>query len=79
VLCVTLDELIRAAAEADQVSITEFVLRAARTSATRTLADRRYVVLDAKTWDALEARLAKKAPRNEKLADLFRRPSPVSE
>jgi uncharacterized protein (DUF1778 family) len=78
-LSATDDELIRAAAEAEQVSITEFVLRAARSSATEALADRRYVVLDAKTWDALDARLRQKAPDNPKLAELFERPSPFSE
>lgn len=78
-LTATDDQLIRSAAENEQISITEFVLRAARASATEALADRRYVVLDAKTWDALDARLEKRSPRNEKLAELFRRPSPFSE
>jgi uncharacterized protein (DUF1778 family) len=78
-LSATDDELIRAAAEAEQISITEFVLRAARASASQALADRRYVVLDAKTWDALDARLAKRTPHNQKLAELFRRPSPFAE
>lgn len=70
------DELIRAAADAEDVSISEFVLRAARASAAEALADRRHVVLDAKTWDALDARLAERGRRNEKVAELFSRPSP---
>jgi uncharacterized protein (DUF1778 family) len=73
------DELIRAAAHAEDVSISEFVLRAARASAAEALADRRHVVLDAKTWDALDARLAKKGTRNEKAAELLSRPSPFEE
>lgn len=70
------DELIRAAADAEDVSISEFVLRAARASAADALADRRHVVLDAKTWDALDARLAEPGQRNEKVAELFSRSSP---
>ena len=75
-LSATDDELIRAAAEAEQLSITEFVLRAARSSAAEALADRRYVVLDAKTWDALDARLAEPTPVNKQLGDLFGHPTP---
>lgn len=73
------DRLIRAAAEAESVSITEFVLRAARASAAQALADRTHVVLDAEAWDALDAEIAHPGRRNAKLADLFRRPSPLAE
>jgi uncharacterized protein (DUF1778 family) len=68
--------LIRAAAQAAQLSITEFVVQAARASAAESLADRDHVVLDAKTWDALERRVSRKGRRNAKTADLFERPSP---
>ena len=70
------DGIIRAAAEASQLSITEFVLQAARASAAATLADRDHVVLDAETWDALDRRVSRKGRRNAKTADLFERPSP---
>ncbi len=76
-LSATDDGLIRAAAEALHVSISEFVLQAARMSAANTLADRTHVVLDAKTWDALERRVSRKGVRNPKTAELFTRPSPL--
>jgi len=71
------DGLIRAAAAAEHVSITEFVLRAARRSATRTLADRDHVVLDADAWTALERRVSQRGRRNPRAAELFARPSPL--
>ncbi|MGB3410820.1 MAG: DUF1778 domain-containing protein [Microthrixaceae bacterium] len=73
------DGLIRAAAEAAHLSITEFVVQAARASAADTLADREHIVLDAATWDALERRVSKKGRRNPKAANLFERPSPITE
>ena len=72
------DGLIRAAAEAAHLSITEFVVQAARLSAAQTLADRDHAVLDAPTWDALERRVARKGRRNPKTAELFERPSPFA-
>ena len=70
------DGLIRAAAEAAQLSITEFVVRAARASAAEVLADRDHAVLDAEAWDALERRVSGKGRRNTKTVELFERPSP---
>lgn len=70
------DGLIRAAAEAAHLSITEFVVQAARLSAAQTLADRDHVVLDARAWDALERRVARTGRRNPKTVELFERPSP---
>ncbi len=70
------DGLIRAAAEAAHVSVTEFVVQAARASAAQTLADRDHVVIDAKAWDALERQVARGGRRNAKTADLFQRLSP---
>ncbi len=72
------DGLIRAAAEASQVSITEFVVQAARSSAAETLADRDHVVLDAEAWDALEKEVSRKGRRNPKTAELFARQSPFT-
>ncbi len=73
------DGLIRAAAEAAHLSITEFVVHAARASAAVTLADRQHVVLDAETWDALDRRLSAKGRRIAKTAELFQRPTPFDE
>jgi uncharacterized protein (DUF1778 family) len=73
------DGLIRGAAEAANLSLTEFVLQAARASAVRTLADRDHAVLDPDTWDALETRVAKRGRRNKRVAALFSRPSPFEE
>lgn len=77
-LSATDDGLIRAAAEAAHLSITEFVIQAARLSAAHTLADRDHVVLDAKTWHALERRVNRSGRRNPKTAELFQRPSPFA-
>ena len=71
------DGLIRAAAEAAHVSLTEFVVQAARASAARTLADRDHVVIDATAWDALERQVSRRGRRNAKTAELFQRPSPL--
>lgn len=71
------DGLIRAAAEAAHLSITEFVVQAARASAADTLADRDHVVLDAKAWDALERQVSRKGRRNPKTVELFQRQSPL--
>lgn len=70
------DGLIRAAAQAANLSLTEFVLRAARSSAAHTLAERDHVVLDAETWDHLETRVGRRGKRNAHVADLFARPAP---
>jgi len=70
------DGLIRAAAEAANLSLTEFVVQAARTSAAQVLADRDHGVLDADAWVVLEKRLAKKGRRRPATAEVFSRPSP---
>lgn len=70
------DGLIRAAAEAANLSLTEFVVQAARTSAAHVLAERDHVVLDADAWAVLEKRLAKKGRRKPATAEVFSRPSP---
>lgn len=73
------DGLIRAAAAAANLSLTEFVVRAARTSATDLLADRDHVVLDAKAWDQLDARVARQGKRNPAVAELFSRATPTTD
>jgi uncharacterized protein (DUF1778 family) len=73
------DGLIRAAAKAANLSLTEFVLRAARASAADTLAERDRVVLDSETWERLDARVAKRGKRNAKVAELFARPAPAKD
>ena len=73
------DGLIRAAAAAADVSISEFVVKAARASAAETLADRDHVVLDAATWDELNSRVSRKGKRNARVAELFQRPTPFDE
>lgn len=75
-LSLTDDGLIRAAAEAASLSLTEFVVQAARASAAQVLADRDHVVLDSATWAVLEKRLAKKGRRKPATAEVFSRPSP---
>jgi uncharacterized protein (DUF1778 family) len=68
--------LLREAAEAEHVSLTEFVVRSARAEARRVLADRTSVVLTADDWDALEARLAEPGVVKPEIAKLFAKPSP---
>lgn len=68
--------LIRQAADADHVSLSEFVIRAARSEAIRMLADRASVVITATEWEALEVRLREPGAVNSDLAKLFAKPSP---
>lgn len=68
--------LIRQAAEAEHVSLSEFVIRSARSEAVRVLADRTSAVIAASDWDAIEARLAQPGVVKPELARLFAMPSP---
>lgn len=68
--------LIRQAADAKHVSLSEFVIRSARAEAMRVLAERTSVVIAADAWDALEARLAEPGVVRPDLARLFAKPSP---
>lgn len=68
--------LIRQAAEAEHVSLSEFVVRSARAEAMRVLAERTSVVIDAQAWDALEHRLAEPGVVRPEVARLFATPSP---
>jgi uncharacterized protein (DUF1778 family) len=73
------DGVIRAAAAAADLSLTEFVLRAARASAVQTLADREHVVLDPETWDRLEARIRERGKPHPRVAELFSRPASATD
>lgn len=74
----TEDGLIRAAAEASHLSLTEFVVQAARASAVQVLADRDHVVLDTDAWAALERRLARRGRRKPAMAAVFSREPPFA-
>lgn len=58
------------------MSLSEFVIRSARSEAVRVLADRTSAVIAAAEWDALEARLAEPGVVKPELARLFAKPSP---
>lgn len=68
--------LIRQAADAEHVSLSEFVIRSARAEAMRVLAERSSVVITAVAWDALESRLAEPGVVRPDVARLFAKPSP---
>lgn len=68
--------LIRQAADAEHVSLSEFVIRSARAEAMRVLTERTSVVIPAIEWDALEDRLAEPGVVKPDLARLFAKPSP---
>jgi uncharacterized protein (DUF1778 family) len=68
--------IIRQAADAEHISLSEFVIRSARAEAMRVLAERTSVVIAAEEWDALEARLAEPGVVRPEVARLFAKPSP---
>ena len=68
--------LIRQAADVENVSLSEFVVRSALAEARRVLSERRSVVIAAEDWDALEARLADPGAVKPEAAKLFARSSP---
>ncbi len=68
--------LIRQAANAEHVSLSEFVIRSARAEAIRVLATRGSVVLAAHDWDVLEARIAEPGVFKPELAKLFAKSPP---
>jgi len=72
------DGLIRRAAEAEHVSLSEFVVRSARAEAMRLLTERTSVTISAAEWDALEARLAEPGVVKPDVARLFAKPSPFN-
>lgn len=70
------DGLIRRAAEAEHVSLSEFVIRSARTEAMRVLTERTSVTISAAEWDALDARLAEPGIVKPDVSRLFAKPAP---
>lgn len=69
------DGLIRRAAEAEYVSLSEFVVRSARAEAMRVLTERTSVTISAAEWDALDARLAEPGVAKPDVARLFAKPA----
>lgn len=68
--------LIRQAADTLHVSLTEFVIRSARSEAAHVLAGRTSAVIAPSEWDAIEARLLQPGVVKPELARLFAKPSP---
>lgn len=66
---------IRSAAAAVEMSVTDFVLESATSSADRVLADRRWFVLAGKDWDDLQALLDAPVARTPRLAALLSEPT----
>lgn len=71
------DELIRQAARAQGLTVSEFLTRSALDHAQEVLADQREFVLDDETWDAFVAVLDRPARPDPRLAELFARPERV--
>ena len=69
------DDLVRAAAEAAETSVTSFVTRAAVVEAQRVLADRREFHLDEPDWDRFNELLDRPAQIPPGLEELFSKPS----
>ena len=63
--------LIRRAAEADNKSLSEFVIGSAATAAEQVLADRRWFTVDDATWRAFEELLERPAVYKPRLAELL--------
>ncbi len=73
------DELIREAAAATGLTVSEFLTQAAVARAHEVLVDRRdFVVDDDDSWDAFLQALDKPATPSAKLVELFSRPSRIS-
>jgi len=70
------DALIRRAAEVAGESVSEFLVRGARTRAEMVLADRRQFVLDDDAWAAFTAALDRPAEARPQVVELLRRPRP---
>ena len=63
--------LIRRAAEAENKSLSEFVISSAATAAEHVLADRRWFTVDDATWRAFEDLLERPAEYKPRLAELL--------
>ena len=63
--------LIRRAAEAEDTSVTNFVISSAALAAEQVLADRRWFRLEGASWEAFEALLERPAIFKPRLAELL--------
>ena len=63
--------LIRRAAEANNTSVSEFVIGSAAVAAEQVLADRRWLTLDEASWRAFEELLERPAEFKPRLAELL--------
>lgn len=72
------EEVLRRAAEAEDVTVSTFILGTAVEQAERVLADRRWFEVDADQFDEF-VRLLDQPVRTEKLAELFARPAVFDE
>ncbi len=69
------EHIIKAAAESQGRSVTDFTVQAARSAAENVLADRTLFVLDAASWDEFNAILDRPVQPNAKLEKLLTSPS----
>lgn len=69
------DSLIRQAAQAKDMTVSEFVLEAATSTAEQVLADRRLFVVSEEAWQAFEAALERPAVHKPALRALLQRDS----
>ena len=67
------ESLIRRAAEAEGVTVTDFIVRASTTTAREVLADRRVFLLDDEKWEELQVLLNRPTEYLPKLGDLLSR------
>lgn len=70
------DTLIRTAAEAQNKSVSEFMLDSATAAAEDVLADRRFFAITEESWQAFEAALDRPAVFKPSLAELLHEDSP---
>ena len=66
-------DLIRLAADAENTSVSDFVVSSATTAAEQVLADRRWFPLDEAAWNAFHELLERPAVAKPRLADLLAR------
>jgi uncharacterized protein (DUF1778 family) len=68
------DQIIRRAAALSGMTVSHFMLLAARERAERLLVDRAFQILDSEAWEAFTARLDAPPAANPALAGLFAEP-----
>lgn len=72
------ESMLRRAAEAEEVSVSTFILGSAVEQAERVLADRRWFMADSETFEEF-VRLLDEPVSTDRLAELFSRPSPFGQ